>query len=211
MRVVLSGSLPGGEIWESGFWLYGDLPTDQASANTQASLVYGALTSDDESGAMTQWFANYVSATVTFDKVTVYVYTDGNAATYIGTYVPSTPLTGTGSAELPNQCAIVVTLLTGRAGRAYRGRMYLPLNSSSYMGSDGQLGNGNMVINAQHWARFFGDWAASDAGQPVVVSQVHTAHNAITAVRIDSRVDIQRRRANRQAVTSSTTQALTTS
>jgi hypothetical protein len=36
--------------------------------------------------------------------------------------------------------------------------------------------------------------------QPVVVSQKNTSYRAITGVKCDSRLDIQRRRANREAI-----------
>jgi len=49
-HVTFGGGLPGGEVWESGFWISGDTPTSNAAATALAELILGNMVTMDASG-----------------------------------------------------------------------------------------------------------------------------------------------------------------
>ena len=197
-RVVFGGSMYGGEVWESGFWVHGDTIESQATANATASLWAGVLLSPDASGALRISLAAFASADVTVNYVKIYAYpTGGPVATYIGEFTPPAA-GGTGQRTLPNQCCLVISERTGFAGRRYRGRMYLPAGKTG-AGSFGQMTQAAIQESATAWALAFHDWNAVDGnGTVVVVSTTGTLFTPVSQVIVDSKIDIQRRRANKE-------------
>lgn len=131
-----------------------------------------------------------------------YVGTDGKEIAV--SEVSSASLTrGTGTAKLPSQVALAMTLRTRQPGSSYRGRVYLP--------ALGVVSNGFGVIDsdkcdtiATEFAQFIrdvGSAAASPATPqwiPVVVSTTKNASTEITACNVGNHFDIQRRRANQK-------------
>lgn len=201
-RVVLAGSLPGGEEWSTGFWVTGDAPTSNDDANSTADLWWDQLSANDVSGAMGTYLNFYCKANVVWRSTTVYSYPGGGSkAQYIGVHESNRAGTSQ-SPVLPNQVCVVASLRTGTAGRQNRGRMYLPANGIP-LTADGQLAAADAQAIANTWATCFRDWDASgDNGTVVVVSQTATRASRVTAVVCDSRADIQRRRAASEAIDS---------
>jgi hypothetical protein len=199
-HVVFGGDLPGGETWQSGFWVQGAVPSDALEANATAELWWGVLTSEDASGAV-RIQLTYCSVQVTMRYVRVYPYPSGGPTSpYIGEFSDD-PLVGTSSApKFPNQVCSVVSLRTALSGRRHRGRMYLPCNGIGLENS-ANMGTANAQGLADAWATAFSDWNTSgDNGGIVVVSQAGTSASPVNNVVVDSRLDIQRRRANRQTI-----------
>jgi hypothetical protein len=106
--------------------------------------------------------------------------------------------------SLPSETAPVLTLLTGRRGRRYRGRIFFPCPDTTSVGVTGQLTS--TVTNAIV-AQYAGMTSALAAIQwtPVVASYGHGTTNGVpttwtpfatpvTATRMDANVDVQRRR-----------------
>lgn len=197
-RVTFGGSLYGGEIWECGFWVHGGLPEDQPTANATAELWAGQLLSSDPSGALAVCLNLWWTADIKCTYVKVYAYpTGGPHATLIGEH-DVTGASGTGTRVYPNQCSIVISERTGFSGRRYRGRMYLPVGKTSD-GTQGQLGGDEVLQAATAWALCFHDWNAVPAnGMPVVVSTSGSLFTPISQIIVDSKIDIQRRRANKE-------------
>lgn len=191
-RNIIRGHLEGGEIFEWGFWI-AEAPSNAAAANTQAAAIATAYTSSAATGTPP---ANFLSSTEGIDEVRVYSYvTGGTTADFVG----SAPLVVAGSSvsTMPNQVAIVVTLETGFSGRRNRGRYYLPCSRLATL-TLGQIPSATVTAIALN-AKTFLDAVNSAAGQPVsVLSQVAGSAKPVTAVRVDSKFDIQRRRANRE-------------
>lgn len=114
--------------------------------------------------------------------------------------------TGPGTSSTPSECAPVLTLLTGRRGRRYRGRVFMPPPSNAQLASTGQLNNSTAVsITSQY--NGMNSALSAILWKPVVASYGHgTDHGApvqwtpfatpVTAVRMDLNVDVQRRRKN---------------
>lgn len=193
-KVVLEGHLPNGEMFNTAFWLAGEPPTSAVAANTLASAISAAfiagLAPAGSPGAL-------LRSTSGYDKCKVYAYPSGGPTAF---YVGEAPMVRTGSgstAILPNQCALVLTLRTGFAGRRWRGRMYVPINGQALQ-ADSQLDQTTLDGFTTWWKNFFQSVnAISPGGVVSVVSQVGTGNTAsVTTVTADSRLDIQRRRAS---------------
>lgn len=197
-RVVFSGILPGGEIWNTGFWMVGSAPADEAAANILAQELYVAFISDSSSTAFATLATAGWSNGVNVDKVTVYSYpSGGGSSAVVGAHTES-PTIGSGGPTSPDQVCYVLTLRTGLSGRQNRGRMYLPANRLS-LDSEGLVSSGDQSSIVGAFGAGMTAWNLT-AGAPeiVVLSQTAGAANLVTSVDADRRPDIQRRRANRQ-------------
>lgn len=206
-KVVFSGYLGGGERFAIGFWLNGNAPVNQDAANLLASTLATSWGTD-----LKVKLCGLLSTDSGYDTVTVYGYpTGGPKAATIGQAALSGGV-GTGANTQYDQVAACATLLTGAPGRSNRGRMYVPLNgkipaSTSAGPQIDATSYGNVSTGL---ATFFKNWATnhgSAMGYPAVVSITASVARNITAVKCDSRADIQRRRANRQTISGSTTTA----
>lgn len=200
-RSVIHGTLPGGEIWQCGMWA-AEAPSDQAATQAQADNFAADLT--------TQWALGtgpkqLITSSTTVSGVTVYSYTAaGGKAEFVAEHALS--LTGLNGAQtMPDQVALCVSLLTGHAGRRNRGRIYLPVNAPGTL-TGGQLTAQQCADQAEWVAGLIGLWNGHLAGNNIcVLSQVAGTSNPVTSTRVDSRFDIQRRRANRQSITTQAT------
>lgn len=207
-HVVFGGDLPGGERWQSGFWVSGAVPADAGVATANADLWWAQLTAADASGAMRVTFT-HAGSSVSMRYVRVYPYPSGGPiAPYVGEHTGS--IIGASTDTLPNQCALVVTLRTALSGRRHRGRMYLPVTGLPLGSSGGQANTAHVTEIADAWGTCFSDWNASgDNGKIVVVSPTGSSFSPVTTVSVDTRIDIQRRRANKQSINAVKTHAVT--
>lgn len=193
-RVTLVGTLPNAEIFSTGFWVGPNTIASETAANDYAVQVQVAFV-----GAADQTFARFLGEDAGFTEVQVYHYVETTGpADYVGTapcVVPGTSPTGN---QLPIQCSVVTTLETGLSGRRRRGRMYWPCIVAQLDGH--QLVQADIAEIAGATQGFFNAVNAfTGQGDVVVHSQVGAGSAAdVTRVSVDSEVDIQRRRANRQ-------------
>lgn len=115
----------------------------------------------------------------------------------------SPAIRGVGTSRLPAQSAMCVSLLTGRPGASYRGRVYFPALgvTLSSAGRVEQSVCGSLALGFSNWLNQLkgaiqGDGVTS--ATPVVVSTTRGTLTAITSVRVGNRLDSQRRRAESQ-------------
>lgn len=203
IRYAMSGPMPNGEEFVTSLWTQGQSVASQNDANLVASTM--ATTLDDHAATFTSIFA----AGTQFSKVTAYCYPDGGpTAKYIGEGTPTANFAGSGHANMPLQAAIVVTLLTGLAGRSFRGRLYLPCTMQD-LDTNHQMEEAVAATLASNWASILHDVDFNNAGHPVVVSTKLGTATGISSVRVDTRLDVQRRRANKQAPEHTSTQPVT--
>lgn len=203
-RYALQFSLAGGEFGETSIWCTGADIASESDAAACAESVWGHW-----QDSMDTLLPSLIPAGGKWTQCTAYHYTGGSSAAYIGMFVEN--VSGTGGTKLPYQTCAVVTLQTGLAGRRNRGRCYLPA-----MGLDGSTGTNQLVsATVDALADNFGAFLSAlnsesspDVGSPVVVSRSATAIHPITQVRVDSRFDVQRRRANHQAALFTATAAV---
>jgi hypothetical protein len=130
-QVTLDWTLADGKLAHNV--LYANIPPAFTPTAAIADNLLIALTS----GAAWTGFAAVLSASTTLSAITLRDVrsADQPLVTSVGTGHPGTDA----AVALPNEVALVVTLRTAKAGRGFRGRMYLP-----GFGSD-QVTAGNLV------------------------------------------------------------------
>lgn len=107
------------------------------------------------------------------------------------------PIVGTSTSVRPPQLAYVVSLITGRPGRSYRGRIYWPAIASPVISNQGVIQASAVVALAERWAealRQFGERSTAEDLYPVVHSGVKNEVTRVTSVRVGNVIDTQRRR-----------------
>jgi len=190
-------------VFNWGFWLDLD-QNDNAGASAAAAAVVSAM-----QGVGGDLNRTLIPADCSYDSVTVYGYTAATGpADHQGSAVfTETAGTSVGS-SLPLQNAVVVSLHTARPGRRGRGRMYLPITAFDL--TDHQLGSPIPQNIADYIQSVFQtiNGSASVQGGVCVLSNVDAATHVVTSVVVNSRLDIQRRRANSEAALGSATVAI---
>nr|CRY97302.1 hypothetical protein [uncultured prokaryote] len=195
IRYSINGTMPQGEIFSTS------ICTEVDTLNQDAL--------DAGLGVLADWLTTtpylqlktYMPASVIVTELAAYGYDGGSSAAYQSNGPVNIPGTA-GSAPLPNQCAVVTSLLTGRPGRSKRGRMYWPLLAAPTSG-DGQVSQTGIDLISNSVADLAHAWDGSGTGLPqvgVVASLTHGYNTPITDVSVDSRFDIQRRRAASETI-----------
>jgi hypothetical protein len=99
------------------------------------------------------------------------------------------------SANLPTQCAVVVSLKTASSGPRFRGRMYMPPFTAASLTTDGRLLTATRDSLATAAAAWLTSIKATTPGWvPVVYSRTGGSTTAVTAVAVGDVIDTQRRR-----------------
>jgi hypothetical protein len=200
-RFILSGTSPEGEIFQTGFY---ELLTNPVTTQAEAQTVVNQMRDqfqDTDTGAA-DILATILPTTAAYKEVTGYFYSGASPTAAFVAVAAVDPArgTGTGAGSLPLQTCMVVTLLTGAAGRRNRGRMYIPAYGAVIAANEFTAEIGTILNGIKNW------WNAAQGsgvdGRFVVYSSVGSTVRNITSLRVDSRPDIQRRRANTQTVTS---------
>lgn len=199
--LVIGGNLPGGEQWQCGFHAYGtpDGPTQQ---NLQAAAD-GAIPK-----VQAFWASSGIGGTTcagyTLNRITAYrIPANATKASQVATAV-FTPLAGSGSQKLPNQCAVVASLRTGNPGRKGKGRFYLPVPGLTL--GDWQMSAAVTTDIATSCRNLVQGLASVDAIGPIYGG---TSGSPVNAVVVDSVVDTQRRRRNSLRATTTATLPVT--
>lgn len=138
--------------------------------------------------------------------VDVYYYPAYPGKATISASADYSPFRGPNTGDnIPSQCSLVVTLRTATTGRSGRGRVYLPFTRAAQLQTDGQVGVGAIASVADAFKGFSDSVIGAMSGSlpgyqgPYVVSGTHGVANAVTRFIIDSKVDTQRRREDKQA------------
>jgi len=199
-HIVLTGSLAGNEIWTSRTTIkYSAAPSSEAAFAADLDAMVG----DAGWSTYQDYQVAHLRPADSLDSLRGYFYPVWPGAASLVAEHPINEVGSGASAVMPNQVALVGTLLTGLSGRRNRGRMYLPMTSFALTGQ-GQTDLTGCTNHANAIKAFLeavgGHYAG---GGTYVASSVGSTANLITQVRVDSRPDIQRRRANREAATTS--------
>jgi hypothetical protein len=130
-----------------------------------------------------------------FNKVTAYEL-DSLTGPAVAVAEESISLAGTSTSDaLPPQCAVCVTLLTGRPGRSYRGRQYLGGFAVGAVDGNGVIETETIVAVRDFYAAWMG--AVNDIGnfrKCVVLSPTLGIGSTITSVSVGNIWDTQRSR-----------------
>nr|CRY97315.1 hypothetical protein [uncultured prokaryote] len=200
IKYTLNGTLNGGEVFSFGFQTEVDGSPSQTQVDAGLGLITEWLGSTDSLG-----IRQHMSTNLKFTSCTAYGYAGGSSASVQSEGTLNIPGTHSDGPELPNQCAVVASLLTGKPGRSKRGRSYLPLLSDPQF--QGQMAPSTCTQIAEAYANLMNaylDGTASGLPQtPVVASITHGYNTPLTEVRVDTRWDVQRRRAAQEIVAGS--------
>ena len=105
---------------------------------------------------------------------------------------------GTGVVRMPPQAATVVSLLTGRPGRSYRGRIYVPAWGGSLVSPGGRLGSPTTTQVAENVRTIkdicVDECPATFVPKMVVYSPKLDVVTPVTQLSVGDVVDTQRRR-----------------
>jgi len=196
LRATFRGTMPGNEIFATtlNFASALDAPFTLSEVQEVAPDLAALYETFHES------VKGQMSVGCIFTRCDTYAVGTNGKALFQGSATLATPAVGNGSITLPNQCSMVMSLRTNRAGRAYRGRMYLPtLNVGGGLGADGRLTANIASDLADQFVIFLNAANNVVAGttpiQAVVSSGVGLgANTAITQLSVGRVIDTQRRR-----------------
>lgn len=191
-KMVVSGAMTPGEQYAFGFALINTTVTSQADLQNIANGIAGTIVLASGLGHVMNQKANGV----TIDAVHGYYYaTPSNRATYAA-QANVTGMSFSAGIPHPNQCSVVVTLLTGAAGKSRRGRMYLPLNACSV--SNGKIGSADVALISTDITAWIHAINGGAGGYQVAVASKTTAQIwPVTQIQIGDVYDTQRRRRNK--------------
>ena len=182
--LITRGTLHGAEAFSyscavTGSGSLADAATAAADANTAMHAASGFDAIFDDGVVWVDVLVNQIP--------------DGGGVVIDSQVVTSSDAGSDTSGSLPNQCAVVVSKITGFAGSRNRGRMYLPPVAIGELTAAGRLASGTLTALAAGMTA----WKNSligDGFTPVLVSQSQSANLVITTLRIGDVVDTMRTR-----------------
>lgn len=195
--VRIIGASAGGEVWSINprYATSGDGPVT-AFADLQAWAT--AISFMNSNAVFPTLMLGLLSSAGSITAVrTEYIDASGNLA-QAAEVTLATPAAGSGLPSKPQQTAWVLSLMTGRPGRSYRGRLYFPAwgNPTLDAGFRVPIAQRTPMLTAMNaWLRAVGDACTAPGIQgPVVVSQTRGTLDFVTSVSLGDILDTQRRR-----------------
>lgn len=195
IRWVINGHLGQNEVFSTSFSTASNPVASQAAFQTLttagAAVIQGLVSAGKA----------FIDAAAGYDSIKAYYYGPivGAPALFIAT-APLTAGTGTAAAAVnPLQACIVATLQTSVPTRRTRGRMYLPITGRPL--TNHQITSAECLTLSSAVATMFnGMNLLTPAQLSVVASEAGGTVQPVLSVKVDSRVDIQRRRAESETV-----------
>lgn len=195
--IRFNGSLPGGEVWSvnpkfgpGSEGLLQDYTNLLAWVENIAVLNTNNVFPSDMRTMMSN-AAQLVSIRAEYRD------SSGVLAMAAETTLPS-PVPGTGSANKPFQTSLVSSLMTGRPGRSYRGRLYWPALAVPLGPNDLRIADGNLAAYTTGIRNFLSavQSASPVVGGPIlsVVSETLSVTTPVTVIECGDVLDVQRRR-----------------
>jgi len=205
VHINLTGHLTGGEQFVTGFWVVTPTYLSQTELNSLATSVAALITAT--TFATTR---SVISSDSGYDKVRLYQYEAGAPKAVKVAEASITGVIGTGTSYQSLQSALVISLRTGIPGARNRGRMYIPWTAAG-LGTDHQIGSTSLDAVLAEWQTFFNAVnALTNVDSIQVVSRTGSgAFATVIQLVADTRVDVQRRRANKQTITARVNRTIT--
>lgn len=185
---VISGTLPGGEVWQTAYYDFGRTIADFSDSNVVSVAATANFTNLHQAAKVLMSTSSLITA------LDGYFYNGGTSAAAHG-HAPLL-VTGTGASPHPAQISLVTTLRSANTTRRGRGRMYWPANGAAFtVATDLFVSTAvDALVDA------LGIWFQTLAAGGVhagVVSQTAGTFAQLTSVDADYVPDTQRRRANK--------------
>lgn len=191
-KVVIKGTGPGSEVWQTGFWTTCTTnPVDQPSLASLCNTIAPFVT--------TWWAAvkGTCYALYSLTEVDMYQYVAPSTtaqfqAQTILTATPGTYATNGGAIDQ----ALVVSIRSALPGRSGRNRMYVPFHQAIQT-SNGLAPNSQTDAIGTATKALFTAVVGGSVAAPIVVSRTLGVWNTPTNIDTDNKPDVQRRRENR--------------
>lgn len=196
VRVVIKGVLRGTQTWSMGL----SVANDGTATGAELFTYLGSVDTFVKAFMTSAGVQQVTDSTTLYQTLAAYSYpaVGGSFAT---AGLASSGTAGTGSSATPSQCALVLSLRSGRSGRAGRGRMYLPATSAAAMASNGQYSLTtvtNVATAAKTMLDGINTLSIGAAGAPVVIASRASGVTApVNTVQVDTKIDTQRRRTDK--------------
>lgn len=196
-RIRIQGSLPTGEVWsvnpaftDDGGPLVVDYSVLLEWAQNIAAL--------NASQIMPTALRSLISSAATVSSIRVEYRNSAGELGQAAEHTLTSPIAGTGTPTKPFQTSLVSSLLTGRPGRSYRGRLYWPALAAAISTSTLRLTNPSTAGAVAAITEFLTQVAdavpAPFSSQLVVVSDKLSVATPVTSVVVGDVLDVQRRR-----------------
>lgn len=196
IKFVIAGDILTTQTWSMGF----DFSLASVPDGTQLATWLATL----ETYVTTWWNATngpkaFNSTSTRLTTLKAYAYAAGTAtATSQATRVLVTPLVGTGSGVMPTQAALVLSKQTAFVGRKNRGRAYLPATGAVLTTHKANSTFVTAIANATAtMLTAINATTLNGTGPLAIVASLQSVPPAITRIRVDDEIDIQRRRADK--------------
>lgn len=199
-KLSVQGSLGQGEVFSFGFFV------SQTGLDTQAKAqaAVNAFVSGMQSSLLT--LVGYLSPQGSYQKVRAYSYLADNItkAAFVAEAAFTTSNVGSGTGVNPLQTCVVASERTTLVSRSGRGRMYIPFTGAALTNHEltaAQCTNVANAVKSMFAAAVTAYNAQGDTNAAVSIdSSVVGGSLPVNRVIVDSRTDVQRRRASRQNV-----------
>lgn len=194
-RIQIDGSLcTGAETFSCGLATT-SVSGGQPAPSNLAEWANAIMASLNDSAGWAGNARSFISSAGQIRRVRIYSYPDLGQPADVQGVSTAAAITGTGTMNLPPQCSMVISLLTGRPGASYRGRMYWPL-LTGLMTTAGKssLPAQSVADNFAQWVGNIGSLSSGDAGEAAIASVSKGVVTPVTSVSIGDVVDTQRRR-----------------
>lgn len=198
VRWIMRGSIDAGQSWSAGLSFLYDGSVGAGDLFAWLSVLGTPLTTW---AAATGCFQFHNSASCSITSMSAVQYLAG--ATHAGStssVLLGSPIVGSSTVQNATQCAIVVSTGTGLASRHARGRFYMPA-TGIHVGTNNQMTSAAAGQIATATKTLINSIAAITLGTgatiPAVAVPGSTPPVPLINVSVDTRADVQRRRANK--------------
>lgn len=197
-RVTLSGTVVGGETWSTSCAYQTNFGT--GPVKDYADLLAWATAVAAFSGNDYVTLQTGLSEVNDLNAVRIEYIDSAGVVAQVAEAAMDTAWSPASAPKMPFQCSVVLSLLTGRPGRSYRGRMYWPALAMSLEATSGQLAAATTAAIAADAAQLLTDIGTAAGVDFLMVPSVSSAKlgtsSVVTQVSVGSVIDTQRRRRN---------------
>lgn len=195
--VRILGELPGGEVWSVNP-KYGPGPAGLKTSYEELLAWAEGIVGLNDDLILPASLRSLISSAASISSIRCEYRGSNGDLVQAAEAVPTSPVPGTGSANKPFQTSLVSSLLTGRPGRSYRGRLYWPAMGAIISFNDLRVPDTNLQQYTEAIGLVLEQIAA--IGEPEndatlsVVSETLSVLTPVTQISCGDVLDVQRRR-----------------
>jgi hypothetical protein len=204
VRLVASGVMRGTQTWSIGMSFATPIPHTNTELFAWLAPVDTAMIAFYNTAAIksSAW-----DTTTSYGRVAAYQYLAAGNAT-AQAQVISSGVTGVQAAGAPSQCSLVISIRSGLGSRDHRGRVYLPMTGRGGWANSGQLASADCNSIATAFKALVNTLNLTTIGGAATTFGIASRGSGFTIAAqdcvIDSKIDTQRRRADKVLASSRT-------